>query len=145
MKSICVYCGSNFGARSRYRPAAQSLSTEIAKRGITLVYGGGKVGLMGAIADAVLLAGGKVIGVMPQALVDREIAHVGLSNLRVVDSMHERKALTAELSNAFIAMPGGLGTLEEYAEIATWPQLGFHKKKVDSSTLRASIMDFSLF
>jgi uncharacterized protein (TIGR00730 family) len=128
MKSICVYCGSNFGARDRYLEAAQRLGAELAARGMTLVYGGGNVGLMGAVADAVLAAGGKVIGVIPQALVDKEVAHTGLSDLRVVRSMHERKSLMAELADAFIALPGGLGTLEEFCEIATWTQLGFHKK-----------------
>jgi uncharacterized protein (TIGR00730 family) len=128
MKSICVYCGSNFGERGSYLEAAQSLGAEMAKRGITLVYGGGNVGLMGAIADSVLVAGGKVIGVIPQALVDKEVAHTGLSDLRVVGSMQERKSLMADLSDGFIALPGGLGTLEEFCEVATWTQLGFHKK-----------------
>ena len=128
MKSICVYCGSNFGDRDSYLEAAQSLAAEMAVQGITLVYGGGNVGLMGAVADAALAAGGKVIGVMPQALVDKEIAHTGLSGLRVVESMHERKSLMAELADAFIALPGGLGTLEEFCEVATWTQLGFHQK-----------------
>ncbi|HEY9302541.1 MAG TPA: TIGR00730 family Rossman fold protein [Phormidium sp.] len=128
MKSICVYCGSNFGDRNSYLEAAQSLGIEIAKREITLVYGGGNVGLMGAVADSVLAAGGKVIGVIPQALVDREVAHAGLSDLRVVGSMHERKSLMADLADAFIALPGGLGTLEEFCEVVTWTQLGFHKK-----------------
>jgi uncharacterized protein (TIGR00730 family) len=114
MKSICVYCGSNFGDRNSYVEAAQGLGIEMAKRGITLVYGGGNVGLMGAVADSVLAAGGKVIGVIPQALVDKEVAHTGLSDLRVVGSMHERKSLMADLADAFIALPGGLGTLEEF-------------------------------
>ena len=95
---------------------------------MTLIYGGGNVGLMGAVADSVLATGGKVIGVIPQALVDKEVAHTGLSDLRVVDSMHERKSLMADLSDGFIALPGGLGTLEEFCEVATWTQLGFHKK-----------------
>ncbi|MBD1918295.1 MULTISPECIES: TIGR00730 family Rossman fold protein [Cyanophyceae] len=128
MKSICVYCGSNFGERGSYLEAAQSLGAEMAEHGITLVYGGGNVGLMGAVADSVLAAGGKVIGVIPQALVDKEVAHTGLSDLRVVSSMHERKSLMADLSDGFIALPGGLGTLEEFCEVATWTQLGFHKK-----------------
>lgn len=128
MKSICVYCGSNFGNRNTYLKAAQSLGSEMVQRGITLVYGGGKVGLMGAIADSVIAAGGKVIGVMPQALVDKEVAHTGLSDLRVVGSMHERKSLMADLADAFIALPGGLGTLEEFCEVVTWTQLGFHRK-----------------
>jgi uncharacterized protein (TIGR00730 family) len=128
MKRICVYCGSNFGDRKSYLETAQALGTVMAERGITLVYGGGNVGLMGAVADTVLAAGGRVIGVIPQALVDKEVAHTGLTELRVVSSMHERKALMAELSDAFIALPGGLGTLEEFCEIATWTQLGFHTK-----------------
>jgi len=128
MKSICVYCGSNFGTRDSYLEAAQSLCIEIAKREISLVYGGGNTGLMGAVADFTLAAGGKVIGVIPQALVDKEAAHTGLSDLRVVGSMHERKSLMADLSDAFIALPGGLGTLEEFCEVATWTQLGFHRK-----------------
>jgi uncharacterized protein (TIGR00730 family) len=128
MKSICVYCGSNFGERGSCLQAAQSLGAEMAERGITLVYGGGNVGLMGAVADSVLAAGGKVIGVMPQALVDKEVAHTGLSELRVVSSMQERKSLMADLADGFIALPGGLGTLEEFCEVATWTQLGFHKK-----------------
>jgi uncharacterized protein (TIGR00730 family) len=128
MKSICVYCGSNFGERGSYLESAQSLGAEMAERGITLVYGGGNVGLMGAVADSVLVAGEKVIGVIPQALVDKEVAHTGLSDLRVVGSMHERKSLMADLADGFIALPGGLGTLEEFCEVATWTQLGFHKK-----------------
>jgi uncharacterized protein (TIGR00730 family) len=128
MKSICVYCGSNFGERGSYIEAAQDLGVKMAEREITLIYGGGNVGLMGAIADSVLAAGGKAIGVMPQALVDKEVAHTGLSELRVVGSMHERKSLMADLADAFIALPGGLGTLEEFCEVATWTQLGFHNK-----------------
>jgi len=128
MKSICVYCGSNVGDRDSYLEAAQYLGIELVKRGISLVYGGGNVGLMGAVADSVLAAGGKVIGVIPQALVDKEVAHMGLSDLRVVGSMHERKLLMADLADAFVALPGGLGTLEEFCEVATWTQLGFHKK-----------------
>jgi uncharacterized protein (TIGR00730 family) len=128
MKSICVYCGSNFGERGSYIEAAQGLGMEMAEREVTLIYGGGNVGLMGAIADSVLAAGGKVIGVIPQALADKEVAHTGLSDLRVVGSMHERKSLMADLADAFIALPGGLGTLEEFCEVATWTQLGFHTK-----------------
>lgn len=128
MKSICVYCGSNFGERGSYLEAAQDLGVKMAEREITLIYGGGNVGLMGAIADSVLAAGGKAIGVMPQSLVDKEVAHTGLSDLRVVGSMHERKSLMADLADAFIALPGGLGTLEEFCEVATWTQLGLHKK-----------------
>jgi uncharacterized protein (TIGR00730 family) len=128
MKSICVYCGSNFGERVSYLEAAQDLGAQMAARGITLVYGGGNVGLMGTVADSVLAAGGKVIGIIPQTLVDKEVAHTGLSDLRVVGSMHERKSLMADLADGFIALPGGLGTLEEFCEVATWTQLGLHKK-----------------
>jgi hypothetical protein len=128
MNSICVYCGSSLGARESYRRAAEALGQELARRGLTLVYGGGNVGLMGAMADAALAAGGKVIGVIPQALLDKELGHDGLSELRVVASMHERKAQMAELADGFIAMPGGFGTLEEFCEITTWTQLGFHRK-----------------
>ncbi|HSM84130.1 MAG TPA: TIGR00730 family Rossman fold protein [Nodosilinea sp.] len=130
MERICVYCGSNLGRRPSYLATAQALGQELAARHITLVYGGGNVGLMGAIADATLAAGGEAIGVIPQALVNKEVAHRGLSDLRVVSSMHDRKALMAELSDAFIALPGGLGTLEELCEVATWTQLGFHQKAV---------------
>ncbi|PSR15577.1 TIGR00730 family Rossman fold protein [filamentous cyanobacterium CCP3] len=130
MERICVYCGSNLGRRPSYLATAQALGQELAARHLTLVYGGGNVGLMGAIADATLAAGGEAIGVIPQALVDKEVAHRGLSDLRVVNSMHDRKALMAELSDAFIALPGGLGTLEELCEVATWTQLGFHQKAV---------------
>lgn len=130
MERICVYCGSNVGDRPSYLAAAQTLGQKLAARHITLVYGGGNVGLMGAIADAALAAGGSVIGVIPQALVDKEVAHSGLTDLRVVPSMHDRKALMADLSDAFIALPGGLGTLEELCEVATWTQLGVHQKAV---------------
>ncbi|MBI5446875.1 MAG: TIGR00730 family Rossman fold protein [Deltaproteobacteria bacterium] len=128
MKRICVYCGSNYGTRPAYRRAAAELGTELARRGLGLVYGGSHVGLMGALADATLAAGGEVVGVIPGALVSREIAHPGLSELRVVGSMQERKALMADLSDAFIALPGGFGTLEEFCEVATWTQLGLHRK-----------------
>jgi len=129
-RRLCVYSGSNFGARSAYRDHAWSLGQLLARRGIGVVYGGGRVGLMGVVADAALQAGGEVIGVIPQALLDREIAHPALTELRVVASMHERKALMADLSDAFIALPGGLGTLEELFEVATWSQLGIHTKPV---------------
>jgi uncharacterized protein (TIGR00730 family) len=128
MRRVCVYAGSNHGSDPAYAESARALGTELAARGIGLVYGGGKVGLMGAIADAALAAGGEAIGVMPQALIDREIGHTGLTELKVVDSMHERKALMAELSDAFVALPGGIGTLEELIEIYTWSQLGIHDK-----------------
>src|SRR5690349_19773948 len=127
-RSVCVFCGSSSGYRDVYRNAAIRLGAELAGRGVRLVYGGGNVGLMGAIADAVLGAGGHVTGVIPQALVDREVAHRSLPDLRIVSSMHERKALMADLSDAFIAMPGGFGTFEEFCEIVTWAQLGIHRK-----------------
>jgi hypothetical protein len=128
IKRLCVYCGSNSGSRPAYVKAATDLGTVLARRGVELVYGGGRVGLMGAIADAVLAADGKVIGVIPEALAAREVAHLGLKDLRVVRSMHERKALMVELSDAFIALPGGFGTLEEFCEVLTWAQLGLHRK-----------------
>ena len=128
MRRVCVYAGSNPGNDPAYAEAARELAALLAERGIGLVYGGGKVGLMGVIADAAMDAGGEVIGVMPQALIDREIGHVGLTELKVVDSMHERKALMAELADAFVALPGGIGTLEELIEVYTWSQLGLHDK-----------------
>lgn len=128
MQRVCVYCGSNGGKRADYLNMAQALGTELAQRQLTLVYGGAKVGLMGAIADATLAQGGQVIGVLPQALMTKELAHQGLTELHIVSSMHERKLMMAELSDAFIALPGGLGTLEELSEIATWTQLGLHRK-----------------
>ncbi|MDR3764852.1 MAG: TIGR00730 family Rossman fold protein [Acidobacteriota bacterium] len=124
----CVFCGSSAGSRPEYIVAARELGRLLVQRGIGLVYGGASVGLMGALADAVLETGGEAIGVMPQFLVDHEIAHRGLTELRVTRSMHERKALMASLSDGFIAMPGGIGTLEEIFEIWTWAQLGRHHK-----------------
>ena len=128
MKRVCVYCGSSLGNQKIYREMAEAMGALLARRGIGLVYGGGNVGLMGVVADAALAAGGEVIGVIPRALADREIAHAGVTDLRVVDSMHTRKALMAELSDAFIAMPGGVGTFEEFFEAVTWTQLGVHRK-----------------
>ncbi len=128
MRRVCVYAGSNPGTDPAYADGARALANTLAERGIGLVYGGGKVGLMGVLADTALAAGGEVIGVMPQALVDREISHRGVTELRVVGSMHERKALMAELSDAFVAVPGGIGTLEELIEVYTWSQLGIHDK-----------------
>ena len=128
MKRICVFSGSSPGARPEYREAAGDLGRTLAQQGLGLVYGGAKVGLMGVLADAALAAGGEVIGIIPQALVDKEVAHMGLTELQVVASMHERKAQMAELSDGFIALPGGMGTLEELAEIMTWAQLGMHRK-----------------
>ncbi len=126
--SICIYCGSSFGGDPNYAAVARAMGVAIARRGKTLVYGGSTVGLMGAVADAALEAGGFVIGVMPQALVDKEIQHRGLTKLHVVASMHERKALMIDLSDAMIALPGGFGTFEELTEAVTWAQLGFHGK-----------------
>ncbi len=128
MKKICVYCGSNPGRRPEYVAAARFLAEELLSREIGLVYGGAHVGIMGEIADTVLKGGGEVIGIMPRALVDKEVYHTGLTELVIVDSMHERKAMMADLSQGFIALPGGLGTIEELFEVLTWAQLGFHKK-----------------
>ena len=124
MQRICVFCGSSPGFDPRFMTAASAFGTSLARRGIGLVYGGASVGLMGAVADAVLQAGGDVIGVIPQALVAKEVAHYGLDDLRVVGSMHERKALMAELADGFVALPGGIGTFEELFEVWTWAQLG---------------------
>jgi uncharacterized protein (TIGR00730 family) len=128
MQRICVFCGSSVGVNPAYAEAAVALGRTLVARGSALVYGGGHVGLMGVLADAVLGASGEVIGVIPHALNAREIAHSGLTKLHVVDSMHERKALMAGMSDAFIAMPGGFGTYEEFFEAVTWTQLGVHKK-----------------
>ena len=125
---LCVFCGSSFGARAVYREAAEEFGGLLARRGIELVYGGAHAGLMGALADAVLAGGGQVIGVIPEALVGRELAHSGLTDLRIVGSMHDRKALMASLSDGFVALPGGIGTLEELFEVWTWSQLGLHEK-----------------
>jgi uncharacterized protein (TIGR00730 family) len=128
VERICVFCGASPGARPEYRDATFELARLLVTDGIGVVYGGGGVGLMGALADAVIAEGGEVIGVIPRALVDREIAHRDVTDMRVVGSMHERKALMAELADAFIALPGGLGTLEELFEVYTWAQLGLHRK-----------------
>jgi hypothetical protein len=128
MKRLCVFCGSNLGAQAAYAQAAHEMGLALARAGLGLVYGGGNVGLMGVVADAALAHGGQVVGVIPQALVDKELAHTGLTELRIVRSMHERKAMMAELADAFIALPGGYGTLEEFCEIVTWAQLGLHRK-----------------
>ena len=130
MKRICVFCGSQVGTNPLYRQAAQELGHLLVQRGYGLVYGGGHVGLMGVIADAVLQGGGEVIGVIPEAMVARELAHRGVTQLYVVASMHERKARMAELAEAFIALPGGYGTLEEFFEVVTWAQLGIHRKPI---------------
>ena len=128
LRSVCVFSGSSPGARPSYAETATALGREVAARGMRLVYGGASVGLMGDVADAALAAGGEVVGVIPQHLVDREVAHDGLTELRVTGSMHERKALMADLADGFVALPGGLGTLEELAEILTWSQLGLQSK-----------------
>jgi uncharacterized protein (TIGR00730 family) len=130
IRRVCVFCGSNSGSNGAYTEAARHLGRLLAREGIALVYGGGSVGLMGELADSVLGAGGEVIGVIPHALWAREVGHRGLTDLRIVDTMHERKAMMADLSDAFIALPGGLGTLEEIFEIWTWAQLGLHQKPV---------------
>ncbi len=128
MRRLCIYCGSSLGVRPEYSVVAENLGFEMAKRNIDLVYGGASIGIMGIIANAVLAHGGKVIGVIPQVLVNREVAHNQLTELKMVKSMHQRKALMAELSDGFIALPGGLGTLEELFETLTWAQLGLHQK-----------------
>jgi uncharacterized protein (TIGR00730 family) len=128
VRRVCVFCGSSPGARPAYAEATAEVARALVAEGIGVVYGGGHVGLMGVLADTAMAAGGEVIGVMPQALVDREIGHTEISELRVVGSMHERKALMADLSDAFIALPGGAGTLEELFEVYTWAQLGLHDK-----------------
>lgn len=128
LRRVCVFCGSKHGVRPEYTEAARAMGAALVAGGIDLVYGGGRVGLMGVVADAVLDAGGEVIGVIPDHMSDREIAHFGLTDLRIVGSMHERKALMYELSDGFAALPGGLGTLEELFEITTWSQLGLHAK-----------------
>lgn len=130
MKQVCIFCGSYQGTQPIYMTVAHQMGIGLAQRGLGLIYGGGRVGLMGAVADGTLSAGGKVTGVIPQSLVDRELAHTGLTELHVVTSMHQRKALMADLADAFIAMPGGFGTLDELFEIITWVQLGFHQKPI---------------
>lgn len=130
MKRICVYCGSSAGASPIYAEAARLLARTMVEDHIGLVYGGGNVGLMGVIADEVMRLGGEAIGVIPQALMDREVGHCGLTQLHIVKDMHERKALMVELSDGFIAMPGGIGTLEELFEVFTWSQLGLHDKPI---------------
>jgi hypothetical protein len=130
MRRLCVFAGSSTGARAQYADAARELAFEMVRRGLGIVYGGGSVGLMGALADAALEAGGEVIGVIPKPLASREVAHTGLTELRVVHSMHERKATMAALVDGFVALPGGLGTLEETLEVLTWSQLGIHRKPI---------------
>lgn len=145
MRRVCVFCGSSPGLKTQYAETARHVGTILAARGLTLVYGGGRVGLMGELADAVLAGGGEVIGVIPRALADLEVAHLGLAELRIVGSMHERKAMMADLADAFIALPGGLGTLEELLEILTWAQLGLHRKPcglVDVAGYFSGLLDF---
>jgi len=127
-RRVCVFCGSSPGARPAYAAAAAELASDLVRRKISMVYGGSNVGLMRVLADTALAAGGEVIGVIPRSFVPREVAHEGLSKLHVVESMHQRKALMAELSDAFIALPGGFGTLDEFCEILTWTQLGLQHK-----------------
>jgi uncharacterized protein (TIGR00730 family) len=127
-RSICVFCGSSPGVRPAYAEAARATGRALLERGLGLVYGGGRVGLMGIVADTVLAGGGQVVGVIPDALMRREVGHEGLTVLHVVETMHERKALMADLSAGFVALPGGLGTYEEFFEVLTWSQLGFHPK-----------------
>ena len=128
MKRICVFCGSNSGVRSEYSEAAAALARFLVKLGIGIVYGGGNIGLMGVLADTAMAAGGEVIGVIPHSLFAKEVGHTGVTDLRIVGSMHERKALMADLADGFIAMPGGWGTFDEFCEILTWAQLGLHRK-----------------
>jgi len=135
-RRVCVFCGSSPGAHPDYAEAARAMGRLLAERKLALVYGGGNVGLMGEVADAVMGAGGEAIGVIPRHLEAREIAHRGLTELRVVDTMHQRKALMGDLSDAFIALPGGLGTLEEFFEVATWSQLGIHSKPLGLLNVR---------
>lgn len=130
IRRICVFCGSSFGRSALYAEAAEALGQQLAESGTSLVYGGARVGLMGALADATLSAGGEVVGVIPKGLLDHEIAHERLTELHVVASMHERKSRMADLSDAFIALPGGFGTIEELCEILTWAQLGLHAKPI---------------
>jgi uncharacterized protein (TIGR00730 family) len=130
VQRVCVFCGASSGRVPTYAEAARAFGTAAAARGLGLVYGGGRVGLMGAVADAALAAGGEVVGVIPQELFDRELAHRGLTELRVVGSLHERKAAMADLADAFVALPGGFGTLDELMEQLTWSQLGLHDKPI---------------
>ena len=145
MNAVCVYCGSSLGADPAYLEATQQLATTLAEHDVTIVYGGASVGLMGVVADAALEAGGEVVGVIPQSLVDREIAHPEVRDLRVVGSMHERKALMADLADGFIALPGGMGTLEELFEVYTWTQLGLHAKPLGVLDVRGYYAQLAAF
>jgi uncharacterized protein (TIGR00730 family) len=145
LRTVCIYAGSLDGARPEYRAGAEEFARLLAGEGVGIVYGGGRAGLMGAVADASREAGGRVTGVIPRQLVEREVAHQELDDLRVVRSMHERKALMAELADAFVAIPGGIGTLEELVEVFTWAQLGMHQKPVallDLDGYYARLVDF---
>ncbi len=145
MENICVYCGSSSGKRFEYIESARALAYELVKNEIGLVYGGASIGIMGEIADTVLAGGGEVIGVIPQALVDKEVSHSGLTELHVVESMHERKKIMVDISDGFIALPGGLGTIEELFEVLTWSQLGFHKKPCALLNVEGYYDNLSLF
>jgi uncharacterized protein (TIGR00730 family) len=145
MQSVCVFLGSSAGLLPAYAQAAELLGVALAARGLTLVYGAGNVGLMGVLANAVLASGGRVVGVIPESLMERELGHLELSELYVVESMHARKAKMAEQSDAFIILPGGLGTLEEFFEVLTWAQLGFHRKPIGLLNVHgyyAPLLDF---
>jgi uncharacterized protein (TIGR00730 family) len=145
MQRLCVFCASSIGSNPTFALAAESFGQVLAARKIELVYGGGNIGLMGVIADAVMKNGGQAIGVIPQALVDKELAHRGITDLRIVHSMHERKALMAELSDGFVALPGGFGTLEEFCEVLTWSQLGLHQKPFGLLNISGFYDHFLLF
>lgn len=145
MQRVCVFCGSSLGVRPAYAEAARQLGRSLAESGRELVYGGGRVGLMGVVADAALAAGGRVIGVIPEGMVRREVAHQGLSDLKVVNSMHERKATMAALADGFIALPGGIGTLDELFEIWGWGQLGLHAKPLGFLDVEHYYRDLMLF
>jgi uncharacterized protein (TIGR00730 family) len=145
VRRVCVYAGSNFGSDPAYADAARALAHLLVEREIGVVYGGAGVGLMGVLADTALAAGGEVIGVMPRALIEREIGHTGLTELRMVGSMHERKAQMAELSDAFVALPGGIGTLEELIEIYSWSQLGLHHKACGALNVNGFYDDLAAF
>ncbi len=145
MRRVCVYAGSNAGTRPEYAEAAELLAAALVRRGLGIVYGGGNVGLMGVLADTALEAGGEVIGVIPEALLAREVGHRDVTELRVVSSMHERKAMMADLADGFIALPGGVGTLEELIEVVTWSQLGLHAKPcglLDTEGFYRGLLDF---
>ncbi len=145
LRRVCVFCGSNSGRRPEYVRAARELGRELARRGVGLVYGGANVGLMAEAADAVLASGGEAIGVIPRFMMRKEIAHQGLSELHIVETMHQRKACMAELSDGFVALPGGLGTLEEFCEVVTWAQLGLHPKPcglLDAAGFYADLIRF---